>query len=126
MLFRSQGLIGRVLVNLLDNATKFSPPGEEILLSARLEPEGGLVRFSVSDRGEGVPKELQERIFDKFFFVNEEAGQMRSSWGLGLAFCRLAVEAHGGRIWVESAEGADTTFHFTVPVASSSAGREPA
>lgn len=102
----------RVLENLLSNAVKFSYAGGTVrVLAAR---EGELVHCRVVDRGEGIPKAELERIFEKFVQVSRP-GKRRGT-GLGLAFCRLAVEAHGGRIWAESEEGKGSTFHFTVPV----------
>ncbi len=99
--------IERVLVNLLGNAVKFTPSGGTITVSACEDHAHGWVLISVEDTGEGIPSDYQERIFDKFAQVaGRQAGQ-RMSTGLGLTFCQLAVEAHGGRIWVESplAEG---------------------
>jgi len=69
---------------------------------------------SVRDSGPGIPEEDRERIFDKFTRVTRDSRP--KGIGLGLAFCRLAVEAHGGRIWVESQEGQGSTFHFTLPI----------
>ncbi len=105
-------LIERVLENLFGNAIAFTPIGGRIRVSARAESAGGLL-ISVSDTGPGVPPDLRDRLFQKF-----ASGQApgRGS-GLGLAFCRLAVEAHGGSIWLDSEPGAGTTVSFTVPVA---------
>jgi len=106
----------RTLVNLLGNAIKFTPEGGSVVLSARPGDTDGELLFSVSDTGEGIPKEAFERIFEKFGQVaNRKAGR-RTSTGLGLTFCKMAVEAHGGRIWVESTLGEGSTFHFTLPV----------
>jgi len=107
-------MITRVLVNLLDNAVKFTPLGGAIRLS--LVAKEGMVMVSVSDTGPGIPLDFQSRIFEKFTRVRYE-GAPRGT-GLGLAFCKLAVEAHGGRIWVESTPGHGATFRFTLPVAS--------
>jgi PAS domain S-box-containing protein len=93
-------LMRRVLQNLVDNCIKYGPSGgtidiEAASASARLE-------ISVRDRGRGVPEELREKIFEKYARIEREpSGRHRDSRGLGLRFCRLAVEAHGGRIWVE-------------------------
>ncbi len=102
----------RVLENLLTNAVKFSYPGGTVRVLA--EVEGEYVHCRVVDRGMGIPKAELERIFEKFVQVSSP-GKRRGT-GLGLAFCRLAVEAHGGRIWAESEEGKGSTFHFTIPV----------
>src|SRR5262249_37926743 len=106
-------LIERVLENLFGNAIAFTPSGGRIRVSARAEPAEQLL-VSVSDNGPGVPPDLRDRLFQKF-----ASGQAtgRGS-GLGLAFCRLAVEAHGGRIWLDSNPGAGTTVLFTIPAAA--------
>jgi two-component system phosphate regulon sensor histidine kinase PhoR len=102
----------QVLVNLVHNAIKFTPPGGEVSLSAR--PEGQFVCFSVQDSGAGIPDEDLERIFERFY----KADRARSSGGtgLGLSISRHLVEAHGGRIWAESMEGQGSQFHFTIPL----------
>jgi signal transduction histidine kinase len=109
-------LVGRVLQNLVGNAVKFTPEGGTIRVSAALEPsEPGMLRIEVSDTGPGIPVAIQPRLFQKF--VTGGRGPSHGS-GLGLAFCRLAVEAHGGRIWVRSSPGGGATILFTVPVAA--------
>jgi len=110
-------LLQRVLLNLLDNALKFSPPDGEIRVQAQLsDPE--TIQISVADDGPGIPPEYLERIFDRFVRV---PGQAVRGTGIGLAFCKLAVEAHGGRIWAESTPGQGATFRFTLPVAKEKA-----
>jgi len=104
----------RVVGNLLDNAIKFTPAGGRITINARRVPDG--VQFSVSDTGYGIPYEQQERVFEKFAQAGIRAEGQRAGVGLGLTYCKLAVEAHHGRIWVESTEGSGTTFHFIVPI----------
>jgi signal transduction histidine kinase len=112
--------ISRVLINVLDNALKFTPPGEKVTIGATCEDAetGNIVLCSVSDTGPGIAEELHEKIFDRFAQVPAKTGDrgQRGS-GLGLAFCKLAVEAHGGRIWVNSEPGHGSTFNFTLPVA---------
>lgn len=122
--------LARVLQNLLDNAVKFSPAGGIITLGAAvIEPdrspkslpvqlpapvrEPSLVAW-IRDQGPGIPREFHQRIFDKFGQVHSTR-RARGS-GLGLAFCKLAIEAHRGRIWVESVEGQGSTFAFTLPI----------
>ena len=102
----------QVLVNLIHNAVKFTPPGGEVVLAAQTEP--GFVRFSVRDSGVGIPSDELERIFERFY----KADRARSGGGtgLGLSISRHLVEAHGGRIWAESVEGQGSTFYFTIPV----------
>ncbi len=105
-------MIRRVLINLLENAVKYTRGGGEISVSAtRLS---GQVCVSVTDTGPGIPPRDQQRIFDKFARLHQEG--YAKGLGLGLAFCRLAVVAHGGRIWVESEVGQGATFSFTLPV----------
>ncbi|MDH7603062.1 MAG: ATP-binding protein [Armatimonadota bacterium] len=108
-------LIGRVIQNLLSNALKFTPsPGGEIRL--RAERQDGSVKVCVIDNGPGVPKEYHEKIFEKFGQVESRQNRQKYSTGLGLTFCKLAVEAHGGRIGIESEPGKGSTFWFTLPV----------
>jgi len=102
----------RVWENLIHNAIKHSYSDGTVRVGCRIE--AGRALCYVADYGVGIPKSLQERIFDKFVQV-DRAGAERGT-GLGLAFCRLAVEAHGGRIWVESEEGKGSTFYFTLPL----------
>ena len=104
----------RILGNLLDNAIKFTPSGGRITIRARQTLAG--VQFSVSDTGYGIPPEQHERIFEKFAQASIRAEGQRAGVGLGLTFCKLAVEAQRGRIWVESDQGVGTTFHFTLPI----------
>jgi signal transduction histidine kinase len=106
-------LIGRVLTNLLGNAVKFTRRGTPVSLCARLEGDEWI--FEVRDRGEGVREEDRERIFGKFAQANARRGERHTSSGLGLFFCRLAVAAHGGRIWVDSTPGEGSTFAFALP-----------
>ncbi|RRR66901.1 MAG: GAF domain-containing protein [Candidatus Viridilinea halotolerans] len=110
--YADEELLLRVLQNLLDNALKFSPRAGTVWLLA--EAEGNhQIRFSVRDEGGGIPAVDREKIFAKF----GQAGNNRSSGsGLGLTFCKLVVEAHGGHIWVESDVGEGSTFFLTLPV----------
>ncbi|MGB7537238.1 MAG: GAF domain-containing protein [Anaerolineales bacterium] len=105
-------MIRRVISNLLDNAVKYTPGGGNIRLTA--EPEEHNVRFSVTDSGPGIPTEERHRIFDKYGRI-ERIGAPKGL-GLGLAFCRLAVKAHGGRIWVDSPPEGGASFRFTLPL----------
>jgi two-component system sensor histidine kinase/response regulator len=94
-------LLKRVLENLLDNAIRHTPKGGKITLSSVAAE--GVTEIRVEDNGQGVPLEMRTRIFDPFVQIEGSAGANRSGRGLGLAFCRLAVEAHGGKIWIEDA-----------------------
>ncbi len=107
-------LIRRVVINLLDNSIKYTPQGGVITLGVKRT--GGTLTVSVRDTGPGVPEGEHQRIFDKFMRVQREAAP--KGLGLGLAFCKLAVEAHGGRIWVDSGRGPGATFSFTLPLAT--------
>ena len=106
------GLILRVLTNLMDNAIKFTSYDGRISIGA--EHNAVQVQFSVTDTGLGIPIESRLRIFDCFARLKGAEGVKGT--GIGLAFCKLAVEAHAGRIWVESKEGHGATFYFTLPL----------
>ena len=109
-----KGLLKRVLGNLIQNALTHSASAVTIHLSARRDGEG--ILFTIADNGPGIPPEYHELIFRKFERVkNANIPRTRSS-GLGLAFCKLAIDAHGGRIWVQSAgDGKGSAFHFSLP-----------
>ncbi|HVS31235.1 MAG TPA: response regulator [Thermoanaerobaculia bacterium] len=103
----------RTLVNLIANAVRFTHEGTVTVTASR---EADDVTFSVRDTGPGIPREAFTRIFEKFGQLGHDR---KAGTGLGLAFCKLAVEAHGGRIRVESTPGEGSTFSFTIPLASS-------
>jgi len=111
--FGDEDKLRRTLVNLLGNAIKFTPAGGTITAAAGVDDADML--FSVRDTGEGIPPEAFERIFEKFGQVESRKAGRKMSTGLGLTFCKLAVEAHGGRIWVESGPGRGSAFFFTLP-----------
>jgi signal transduction histidine kinase len=108
----------RTLVNLLGNAIKFTPSGGTVTITARQSEDEQAMVFSVCDTGEGIPPEAFGRIFEKFGQVESRQGGRTMSTGLGLTFCKLAVEAHGGEIGVESVPGDGSTFCFTIPLRS--------
>jgi len=107
-------LVARVLQNLIGNAIKFTPPhGTISVTAARREaeqPESTKLLVQVRDSGAGIPPDIKSRLFQKF--VGGQQPERGS--GLGLAFCKLALEAHGERIWVESEPGHGTTFFFSL------------
>ncbi len=109
------GMIRRVLINLVDNAIKYTPHQGRVSLTVSESDKA--LHFAVSDNGAGISKEHQARIFNKFSRV-DHSSNAPSGVGLGLAFCKLAVEAHGGHIWVESEGivGHGSTFHFSIPI----------
>lgn len=107
--------IVRVLVNLISNAIKFSPPKSTITIST--EPHPDSVTFRVKDQGRGIPKSEQSGVFDRYKQVLKSDEKRESGTGLGLAICKAIVESHGGAIGVESEEGQGACFWFTVPVA---------
>jgi signal transduction histidine kinase/HAMP domain-containing protein len=102
----------QVLLKLFSNAAKFTDCGS---ITVQAWPDGASVRVAVADTGSGIPPEDQERVFERF--EQGETGAKRlEGIGVGLALCKEFVEMHGGRIWVESEEGAGSTFNFTLPV----------
>jgi len=105
--------IERVIGNLVENAAKYSDPGTPIRVFAGMGPAE--VTFGVEDHGPGILEEYRDQIFEKFFRI--KGGRPRTpGTGLGLPICRGIVEAHGGRIWLETAEGQGSTFLFSLPV----------
>ena len=110
-------LIEQVLINLLENATKYTPPGSPLDVVARARDAE--VEIEVADRGPGVDKADTDRIFDKFYRAREREG---GGVGLGLTICRGIVSAHGGRIWVEERPGGGAVFRFTLPLEASASG----
>jgi two-component system, OmpR family, sensor histidine kinase KdpD len=105
-------LIEQVLINLLDNALKYTPPGSPLALTAWATED--MVTVEVADRGPGLPPGEEERVFDKFYRVQRP--DQPSGTGLGLTICRGLVEAHGGRIWTENRPGGGTVVRFTLPL----------
>ena len=105
--------IERILYNLLDNATKYSPSGSQIKILVNVEPERLVI--GVSDRGKGLSSSEQARIFGPFQRLENRRPDRARGAGLGLMVCRRLVEAHGGEIWVESKKGRGSTFLFSLP-----------
>jgi signal transduction histidine kinase len=106
-----------VIVNLVENAVKYSGKGH---IEVLLEPRNGAVLFSVRDQGIGIPRDDQDRIFEKFHRLDPDMRRGVGGTGLGLYICRELVERMHGRIWVESEPGTGSTFTVELPVATSS------
>jgi signal transduction histidine kinase len=106
-----------VLENLVSNAIKFTPPGGTVTAAVRRERAG--LHLVVADTGPGLAPEMEGRLFQKFCPGPEDG----RGTGLGLAFCKLAVEAHGGRIWIESNSGQGVQAHVTIPSRGTRSGR---
>lgn len=105
-------LLEHVLVNLLDNAVKYSPPGAEIIISA--EQSGPEIVVSVQDSGSGIPEQDMGKIFEKFYRAQRQGVQVAGT-GLGLSICKSIVEAHRGRIWARNSPGGGAVVSFTAP-----------
>jgi two-component system, OmpR family, phosphate regulon sensor histidine kinase PhoR len=106
--------LAEVLQNLLDNAMQYTPAGGQIMVGA--SANGAEVTITVSDTGIGIPRADQSRIFERFYRVDVARSREVGGTGLGLSISKHLVEAHGGRIWVESEVGQGSEFHFTVPI----------
>ena len=111
--------VAEVIYTLIDNAAKYAPPGTCIIVQANRAPDE-MVEIAVEDQGPGIPSTLRERVFDKFFRVDDLRAMSQNrpdGIGMGLAIAKGIVEAHGGHIWIEDgAEGQGTRVAFTVPV----------
>jgi len=108
-------MIKRVLINLIENSVRYSKKGMRISVAAKREDDW--VEIHVEDEGSGIPKAEQERIFEKFTQSHRGGEGKTKGLGLGLAYCKLAVEGHGGKIWVKSAKSKGSRFSFTIPIA---------
>ncbi len=113
--------LGQVFVNLLHNAVKFSPDGGDVIVRGRSETETGEVEVEIEDHGVGIPRSAQPRVFERFYKV-DRARVRGGGTGLGLSIARHIVEAHGGRIELESEDGRGSTFAVILPVATDAAG----
>ena len=107
--------LGQLLVNLLHNAVKFSPPSSPVVM--RADAQAHEVTVTVTDEGPGIPRADLDRVFERFYKVDKARVRGMGGTGLGLAIARHIVESHGGRIWAESKGGRGSTFSFTIPVA---------
>jgi two-component system CheB/CheR fusion protein len=114
-------LIRRMFLNLIDNALRFSPSSRSVIVRCSRDEAGVVVR--ICDEGPGVPPEYAEKIFDRFFQVEARSGiDAQSNRGLGLTFCKLVAEAHGGRIWVEPNTPRGAVFCVFIPERAAGAG----
>ena len=104
-----------MLINLLENAVKYTPAGSPVDVSARAEGERMIVE--VADRGPGIPEAAREEVFEKFYRLRQDG--RGAGAGLGLAICRGVVDAHGGSIRALAREGGGAIFRFTLPLAAS-------
>jgi PAS domain S-box-containing protein len=111
-------MMRRVLINLVENAIKYTPYEGHMIVSA--EADGDFVRMCVQDDGPGIPEADRERVFDKFTRLKNSKNEGPSGLGVGLAFCKLAVQGHGGKIWVEAAPQRGSKFLFTLPITKES------
>ena len=105
--------IERVFVNLIGNAIKFTPSKGKITLSAK--PADNFIQVNISDTGIGIPKEVQEKVFEEFYRVDNPVNETLKGTGLGLSLVKNIIQAHGGSIWVDSQPGVKTTFSFLLP-----------
>ncbi len=113
-LFCDPEIIRRVIINMVVNAVKYTEKNDFIIINVVKEKNHG--RIYVKDNGPGIPEEFHGKIFDKFGQAESKNAGIRQSYGLGLAFCKLAVDAHGGEIGVKSGKDKGSTFWFSLPV----------
>lgn len=109
-----RGYLEQILINLLDNAIKYTPEGGRVTVSA-VEKDSKDIQFLIEDNGIGIPKEDLSRIFERFYRVDKGRSKEMGGTGLGLSIVKHLVQAHGGRVWVESQPGKGSTFYFTLP-----------
>jgi len=105
--------VGQVLINLVENAVKYSRKGSQIMISAKSADD--MVVINVSDKGEGIPPPLLGKVFERFYRGDNVVAGRKDGIGLGLSICRTLVEAHGGKIWVDSEIGRGSNFNFSLP-----------
>ncbi len=118
MVFGDGNMIEGILRNLVTNATKFTPAGGDVLVSARLNPEN-LIEIAIKDSGIGMNQHMIDHLFNIDENTSREGTEGEPSTGLGLIICKDFVEKHGGRLWVESQVGKGSTFHFTISQSNS-------
>jgi signal transduction histidine kinase len=109
-----QDLLHQAIYNLVENAIKYTPEGQQVSVHAHASAEN--IFFEISDSGIGISEKDQERLFEKFFRSSDREARSQTGTGLGLAIVRSIAEQHGGRVWVESKLGEGSTFHLQVPI----------
>jgi signal transduction histidine kinase len=108
-----QDFLRRLVMNLVDNAMKYSPSGSQTRIEARSMNDG--VRLEVRDQGQGIPEHMREQVFEKFIRHHKGEFEAHSGSGIGLAFCKVVAEAHEGRIWVEANPPQGSLFVLEIP-----------
>jgi len=116
-----QDRIIQVLINLIGNAIKYTPPHGTITVSCEQPDSSGMISVSVTDTGPGIPPEDIARIFEKFYQTRERPSSDIAGTGIGLAIVKELVELHGGKVWAESEHGHGATFIFTLPLVAPAA-----
>jgi two-component system phosphate regulon sensor histidine kinase PhoR len=114
-IWADRSYLEQILINLLDNAIKYTPEGGNVTVSA-VEKDSKDIQFSIEDSGIGIPKEDLSRIFERFYRVDKGRSKELGGTGLGLSIVKHLVQAHGGRVWVESQLGKGSIFYFTLPI----------
>ncbi len=104
----------RAIINLVENAIKFTPPGGIVTVRARRDGQG--LVFEVEDSGVGIEKDNQARVFDRFYRANQKGVKHVTGSGLGLSLVKAVVENHHGKVWLESEPSAGTTFFVSIPI----------
>ena len=107
-------LVVQVIVNIVDNAVKYTPPGSSITVTAG--KDGSMAKVQIADTGKGISEEEKTKIFDKFYCGTNKIADNRRSLGLGLYLCKAIVEAHGGSIRVDDNHPQGAVFCFTLPL----------
>ena len=116
-------LIVQVIVNVVNNAVKYTPPGSEIVI--RVQRQEDFIKFEIADNGNGIPDEAKPHVFDMFYTANTAVTDSRRGVGLGLALCRAIVQAHGGTISLRDNVPHGAVFTFTLPVERSETKDQP-
>jgi signal transduction histidine kinase len=112
--FADKTRVGQVLINLVENAVKYSRNGSQIMVGAKCSD--GSIIINVADQGDGIPSDMLDKVFERFYRGDAVLAGRKDGIGLGLSICRALVEAHGGTIWVESEIGRGSRFNFSLPI----------